>query len=416
MELYQENPQFRFAEKICQDLARNGYKAYLAGGCVRDMILRVQPRDFDVATNALPEQVEKLFPKTVAVGKSFGVINVIGNNGEEVEVATFRTDGGYQDGRRPESVTFSSEREDAQRRDLTINALFYDLQTKQILDFVGGEADIQNQLIRTVGDASKRFEEDHLRILRAVRFVSQTGFQIEDKTLQAIKDQRTSVLKISGERIQDEITKLLQGKQVNQSLKLLWITGVLEELLNFETAWLDATGIFSRKTNVAAEQLEDLWFRFFLWIYRGAELAGKKNLNIKDFEDLCEQWKFSRKLKQKTLTSFYWLLHNSFLKKTSVGELLELSFESENLRAWNEYEVFYANDVEKEILAHIKEKKQILGLKKPEPFVKANDLISMVSGPELGKALSWCYWRQLEGLGKSREELLNLWKVQYGKK
>ena len=412
MELYQENPEFKFAVSLCETLNAHGFKAYLAGGCVRDMILSVTPRDFDVATDASPEQVEKIFPKTVAVGKSFGVINVLDESGKlEIEIASFRTDGEYIDGRRPQEIILSSPIDDAKRRDLTINALFYDLKTKKIIDYVDGQSDIKNKIIRTVGSPEKRFAEDHLRPLRAVRFVSQLGFQIESETLKAIKDLKASIHTVSGERIQDELTKLFQGEQVSAALTIFWQTALLEELLGFAVAWIPPDKIFSRKQ----ESTEDHWFRFFLWIYQATEVLGAKKLLIKDFENFCDDWKFSRKLKQKTLTSMYWMLHNSFLKKTSLGELLELSYEEENFRAWEEYDVFYASEAEKELLKKLKLRKQELGSEKPAALVVAKDLINIVKGPELGKALSWCYWRQLEGAATSRDVLLDKWKASHGK-
>lgn len=412
MEIYQQNPQFQFAQELCAELHRQGYIAYLAGGCVRDMILGIEPRDFDLATDAQPEQVEKMFPKTIAVGKSFGVINVLDPTGQiEVEIATFRQDGNYQDGRRPDQVSFSTPQEDAKRRDLTINALFYDLNNKQIIDFCGGQQDIQNRLIRTVGEPEKRFQEDHLRILRAVRFISQLDFTIEDETWHAIIDQRKSLSTVSGERVQDEIEKLLVGKAVNKGLKALWQSQVLEQLIGFQVPWVDPEKIFQRKQSSD----EDLWFRFFFWIFQAAELGGQRKLLIKDFEQWCDQWKFSRRLKQKTLTSLYWLLHNSFLKKTSLGELLELSYEAENRRAWDEYEVFYATESEKKLFADLKRRRQELGAEKPKPAVQAKDLITFVKGPELGKALSWCYWQQLEGKADTLQVLLEMWKEKHGK-
>lgn len=412
MELYQKNPQFQFAQQICEELHRQGYVAYLAGGCVRDMILGVEPRDFDVATDALPDQVETMFPRTVAIGKSFGVINVLNESGDaQVEVATFRTDGEYQDGRRPDQVSYSSPQEDAQRRDLTVNSLFYDLKTQQVIDFCGGQQDLQNRLLRTVGEPEKRFNEDHLRILRAIRFVSQLGFVIEEETWHAIVDQRKALSTVSGERIQDEIEKLISGQYVTKGLKALWQSQVLEQLIGFAVPWVDPDQIFSRRQSSG----DDLWFRFFFWIYQSAELGAQRKLIIKDFDLWCDQWKFSRKLKQRTLTSLYWLLHNSFLKKTSLGELLELSYEPENRRAWDEFEVFYANSSEQEILRKLKARRKELGAEKPKPLVQAKDLISFVKGPELGRALSWCYWQQLEGSAEDLQELLKMWKEKHGK-
>ncbi len=159
---------------VIERLQNAGFEAVFAGGCVRDFILGVEPKDIDIATNATPEQVEALFEKTVAVGKAFGVIRVLYDE-EEFEVATFRTDSSASDGRRPDSVSFSSMEEDAKRRDLTINALFFDPIKDKIYDFVGGQADIKARCIRFVGNAEERIEEDKLRMLRVIRFAARGG-------------------------------------------------------------------------------------------------------------------------------------------------------------------------------------------------------------------------------------------------
>lgn len=193
-----QHSQWPAVEEILQSLKLAGYECYLAGGCVRDALLGRPASDLDVATNATPEQIEKLFPKTIAVGKSFGVMRVL-SRGSDIEVATFRKDGLYKDGRRPEDVSFSSPEEDAKRRDFTVNALFFDLSKEKVIDFVSGLEDLKQQTLRAVGDAFLRFEEDKLRILRALRFASQLGFVIESKTFQAIKISAPQVVQVSPE-------------------------------------------------------------------------------------------------------------------------------------------------------------------------------------------------------------------------
>ena len=179
------HPDFLTVFEIYQKIHSQGYQVFLAGGCVRDGLLGLTPNDFDLATNATPDQIIGLFEKTVSVGKAYGVIIVI-EAGIEVEVTTFRSDGIYEDGRRPAAVEFSSPETDAERRDFTINALFYDLANDQVLDYVEGVTDLNQRLLRAVGEPAKRFREDHLRMLRAVRFVGQLAFELESATRQAI--------------------------------------------------------------------------------------------------------------------------------------------------------------------------------------------------------------------------------------
>src|SRR5687768_15946789 len=174
------------ATAIVRRLQKAGFEAFWVGGCVRDFLLGREPQDFDIATNARPEQTENLFPKTIPVGKQFGVLLVV-EDGQEFQIATFRAESGYQDGRRPENVRFSDAREDAIRRDFTINGLFFDPISEQLHDWVDGEKDLRGKLIRTIGSPDERFGEDHLRLLRAIRFAAQLGFNIEPHTFAAVK-------------------------------------------------------------------------------------------------------------------------------------------------------------------------------------------------------------------------------------
>lgn len=185
-----------------------GHVAYFAGGCVRDLLLGLTPKDFDVATDAPPDVVRKLFPNTQAVGAAFGVI-LVRQRKSTIEVATFRTDGAYTDGRRPDSVRFTTAEEDAQRRDFTINGLFLDPIENRIIDYVGGQIDLKARVIRAIGDPAKRFEEDYLRMLRAVRFAARLDFEIEETTYKAIELHASAITRISPERIADELRRML---------------------------------------------------------------------------------------------------------------------------------------------------------------------------------------------------------------
>jgi len=174
------------ALNILKQIRSAGFTATFAGRAVRDKLLGRTPKDYDIATNALPEQIEELFEKTVAVGKAFGVIMVVQNN-IETEVATFREDAGYQDGRRPDSVTFCGAEEDAKRRDFTVNGMFYDPIKDEVIDYVGGKVDLEKKIIRAIGDPERRFAEDHLRMLRAVRFAHTLGFTIDPFAVHAMQ-------------------------------------------------------------------------------------------------------------------------------------------------------------------------------------------------------------------------------------
>ena len=219
------------AQSVCALLQSHGYQALLAGGCVRDVLLKRAPFDFDVATDALPDQVIALFPDSLAVGAQFGVVQVW--HGEfKVEVATFRADGDYSDGRRPDQVIYTkSPEEDVRRRDFTINGLLMEPESGKVLDFVGGQADLKAQLIRAIGDPDRRFAEDKLRLIRAVRFAARFGFAIESETLAAIRRHAKEITVVSAERLRDELTKILTEGAARRGFELLDATGLLPFVL-----------------------------------------------------------------------------------------------------------------------------------------------------------------------------------------
>ena len=224
------------SERVCRTLRGAGHQAYLVGGCVRDILLSREPADYDVATDAPPDRVQQLFPHSLAVGAQFGVIVVIGDSAAgdplQVEVATFRSDIGYSDGRHPDCVVYAkSPQEDVKRRDFTINALLLDPETGEILDFVGGRDDLRAGIIRAIGDAETRFREDKLRMIRAVRFAARFAYAIEESTFAAIVKLAPEVRQVSAERIRDELTKLLTEGQARRGFELLDETRLLLELL-----------------------------------------------------------------------------------------------------------------------------------------------------------------------------------------
>jgi poly(A) polymerase len=219
------------ANSICETLRRNGYQALLCGGCVRDLILGREPADYDVTTDATPEQVMALFPESVAVGAQFGVV-LIPRDGLKVEVATFRSDVGYSDGRHPDAVEYSkTPEEDVRRRDFTINGLLMRPETGEILDFVGGQADLKAGVIRAIGEPDRRFTEDKLRMMRAVRFAARFDFEIDAETFQAIRKQARGIHQVSPERLRDELTKMLVEGRARRAFEMLDETWLLALVL-----------------------------------------------------------------------------------------------------------------------------------------------------------------------------------------
>jgi poly(A) polymerase len=235
-----------FAISIVQTLRQSGFQAYLVGGCVRDLLLGREPKDYDVATSATPEQVMGIFPETYAVGAQFGVVLVpvpesdgaseVSTEGfskaHVVEVATFRSDIGYSDGRHPDEVRFSSDvREDVARRDFTINGMLLDPVGDKVLDFVGGRRDLEAGIIRTIGDPERRFGEDKLRMLRAVRFAARFGYAIEPGTFAAMQNLAAQIEVVSRERVRDELTRMLTEGQARRAFLLLDESGLLSHVL-----------------------------------------------------------------------------------------------------------------------------------------------------------------------------------------
>jgi poly(A) polymerase len=225
-----KSPMEKTARDVAARLRERGHLAYFAGGCVRDIVRGETPKDFDIATDANPEAVQKLFPHTYAVGAHFGVILVV-ENGFQFEVATFRADDIYVDGRRPSAVHFSSPEEDARRRDFTINGMFYDPVAEEVIDFVGGRVDIQAKLVRAIGDPGQRFAEDRLRMLRAVRFATVLDYKIDNQTWDALLANAVSINEISAERIREELVRMFLSSNRTRGWDLLDSSGLMHAVL-----------------------------------------------------------------------------------------------------------------------------------------------------------------------------------------
>ena len=226
--------QREFAQQVVQQLSDAGFTALWAGGCVRDLLIGRTPKDYDVATNARPEQVREVFGKrrTLSVGESFGVIVVLGpKSAGQVEVATFRTDGNYLDGRRPETVVFSSPEEDAQRRDFTINGMFYDPLKEEVMDFVGGQQDLAAGVLRAIGDPLERMEKDKLRMLRAVRFAATFDFELDVATADAVRSMADQISVVSAERIAQELRRMLVDQHRQRAVELCCDVDLLTRIL-----------------------------------------------------------------------------------------------------------------------------------------------------------------------------------------
>ncbi len=238
---------------VVRRLRAAGYEALLAGGCVRDMLMGHRASDYDVATSATPRQVKQIFGHVLMIGAKFGVAMVIINR-RTIEVTTFRSDLSYSDGRRPDGVKFVTPKRDAQRRDFTINGMFYDPISRRVIDYVGGKKDLQAGVIRAIGDPERRFAEDYLRMLRAVRFAGRFGFRIERATARAIKRRAGRITKISGERIREELEKMFARKPALATLKQLHklqlIKAILPELFADTNHWSKA----SRRAGAVSER------------------------------------------------------------------------------------------------------------------------------------------------------------------
>ena len=226
-----------YAREIVQKLRDNGHESYFVGGCVRDMVMEIEPIDYDIATSARPEEVMELFSRTEPIGAKFGVILII-DHGYPYEVATFRSDEAYVDGRRPTGVVFTGPEEDVHRRDFTINGLLYDPLEDRIIDYVDGQADIERKIVRAIGDPHERFREDKLRILRAIRFGARFGYSVEEKTWEAVCAMAPEIGQVSSERIRDELVRILLEGQAARGIRMLDDAGLRAEVLP-ELDWND---------------------------------------------------------------------------------------------------------------------------------------------------------------------------------
>jgi len=358
------------AIKVVKRLRSSGYTALFAGGCVRDMLLARPAKDFDVATNAQPRDVVRLFTSTLKVGAKFGVVIVL-FDGRQVEVATFRTESGYVDGRHPTEVRYAGPAEDARRRDFTINGMFYDPIEKKVIDFVNGRADLENRIIRTIGVPEHRFAEDYLRMLRAVRFSTQLGFAVEAKTKAAICTNAQKISAISGERIAAELEEILAHPNRAAGASMFLDTGLADAVFS------DLSAAHSR---FALKVLAQLRKRVDFPLALASFFAGYPSEFVLDKIRLL-------KLSRNQVRHLKFLLNNLLQEDPSLGRLRMLLAEP---YFWDLYEfqraVQKARDRSRSALAPlIRLRRRIRQLGdielRPRPLLNGYDLIRLGAAP-----------------------------------
>lgn len=428
----EQDHKARVAVSIAKRLTDSGCTAYFAGGCVRDFVMGRTPEDYDIATTATPKTVEELFEKTVPIGKQFGVILVIAE-GVPFEVATFRAEGEYRDGRHPSRVVFSTPEQDAKRRDFTVNGLFFDPLSSKIIDFVDGVRDIESKIIRTIGNPADRFEEDKLRLLRAVRFSTNLGFRIESQTWAAIQTMAAKISGVSMERIREELIKLFTRQNAGGGLEMLSDSGLLKVILPeveamkgvSQSSEFHPEGDVFVHTKLVMNKLENpstvLAFSallhdvgkpctfsneggkisFYTHARAGSDLA----------EAILRRLKFSNK--EIDLVRACVDNHMKFanVREMRVGKLKQFisrsSFEDELELHRIDCEASHGNLENFRFLLQKKQEFERENLK-PKPLINGHDLLTLgfSPGPLIKKILDEVYELQLEGKWEEKDEVL----------
>ncbi len=388
---------------IIRELRKRGHEAYLVGGCVRDMVMGIEPADYDIATSARPEEIVKIFPRTESIGAQFGVILVI-YRGHPFEVATFRSDEAYVDGRRPTGVVFTDVKQDVLRRDFTINGLLYDPLDGRVIDYVQGQSDIQAKLVRAIGDPRARFEEDKLRILRAVRFGARLGYEIEPATWEAVRAMAPKIHQVSSERIREELSRILTEGQAARGLRLLDESGLRGEILP-ELEW--------------TEHVE----RSLGFVKKGAEVDFAMGVflhhtPVASVQKIVDRLKFSRAEMQHIISLVENLPRFSEVRRMSMAKLKRFfrlnRFEDhvELARIHSAAEGEDSGDVQ-----YVRQKRAEWTEQDifPQPFVTGNDLIAMgfVPGPLFKDILTRAEDEQLDGRVTDRAQALDFVRREY---
>lgn len=391
------------AVKVIKRLNQAGFEALLAGGCVRDMLMGLRPADYDVATNASPDEVKKLFRKVLMVGAKFGVAMVILGN-RRVEVTTFRSDISYSNGRRPDKVQFrSTAREDALRRDFTINGMFYDPISKKVIDFVGGRDDLKAGIIRAIGKPEERFNEDYLRMLRAVRFAGRFGFRIEPATALAIRENAHKIVQISGERIREELEKILSHESAADTMRLLDGLGlartILPEMFTDPTLWSEA---LERLNIVASKRDMVLCFAAILCALPRGQIRR-----------IIRRWGGSNDLRDSLCWMSEHLQDWQDASSMSLARLKQLLANKDFDRLWQLWraEQLIRTGTQQACRVLRRRIRRIPPDKiAPEPLINGEDLkkIGLPQGPAIGEILRMVYQAQLNEQINTRRQALIL--------
>lgn len=393
------------AAEIVARLREQGHEAYFVGGCVRDMVLGIEPADYDIATSARPDEVIRIFPRTEPVGAKFGVILVI-YRGHPFEVATFRSDQAYIDGRRPTGVVFTDAREDVLRRDFTINGLLYDPVSKEILDYVSGLDDIREKIVRAIGDPRQRFEEDKLRVLRAVRFGARLGYTIEPSTWKAVCAMASGIHQVSRERIREELLRILTEGNAAPGARMLEESGLRREILP-ELQW---TAHIDRSLALLKKRpAEDFAMGVLLHETAIDEIAG-----------ILERLKFSRAEMHHILALAENLPRFAAIQDMSTSALKRF-FRLPRFEDHLELARIHAVASDADLSGYGYASERYLGWTRaeiaPSPLITGEDLIAIGyrPGPLFKEILTRVEDRQLEGQLSSRDQALDFVRAEYGK-
>jgi poly(A) polymerase len=389
------------AVAVVERLREAGFEALFAGGCVRDMLLDQEPQDYDVATNARPEEIRRLFPRGRLVGAQFGVV-LVRRFGWDLEVATYRSDGTYSDGRRPDQVEFGSREEDAQRRDFTINGMFFDPLTEAVIDHVGGRADLDARLIRTIGAPEDRFAEDHLRMLRAVRFAARLGFDVEPPTMTAIQQHAAKLTAISAERIWSELEKILTGAARARGWRLLCEANLRPHLAP-EFDWsAEVDEAIARRLEALPAEPSDAAGPLAIVLHALAPAA---------VHDSCRSLRINNQLRAEVA----WLL--GALPDGHRATELELA-RVKQLRAHERFDTLLrvlaadlaARSLSEDPWRTLRDRASAIPDEDvaPPPLLTGLDLQEMgiADGPVMGKLLHHLYWAQLNEAIRTRDEAI----------
>ena len=398
------------ALRVTHTLRNAGFPTFWVGGCVRDSLLGKEPHEIDIGTAAPPERVRGLFRKTIMVGARFGVVVVV-RGPHQFQVATFRRDASYSDGRHPDSVAFADVRADVARRDFTVNGLVYDPETEEIFDWVGGRADLQQRLVRAIGEPSERFGEDHLRMLRAVRFATQLDFEIESQTWNAIKKMSGLLSRVSGERLREELERMLaetDEKKVARGLRLLYDSGLAAAMFP-EAAGLPETD-FEHLIRCAAGAAPTTLAVVLAALHHR---CGRGGPGAEAAAAVAARLKMSREQRARLvwLSSHSDALAGARARKTSALKRLFAGREWPETAALSRGRVA-AGCLDRDDLAHALRLRERLSEEEiaPEPLLSGDDLLEagFEPGPAFGETLEAVYDAQLDGEIATRSEALTL--------